>query len=195
MRPLPARPAVQERAIEFERALTAAALGGAGWEATLGEVWRATGRHCRLVGRDGAVLASTDGGAGLARGYPPGSLDGRAVTARDGWRAHAVAAASGGRSTGLLLIAEPVTQDAVELLRAAVTGVLIESLRRDANASFANGAAVIAGLRRGVGDSSQMLAAAAAQFGLRFDRPGCGAVLAHIGTQHRGWASALSWLD
>jgi hypothetical protein len=204
MRPLsaqPSRPAhpgrhvSAGRAAELEREFTAAALGGAGWDELLGDVRRETGRHCRLVGPDGAVLATTDGGSGLSVGYGLNSAERRCVVARDGWRAHAIAATSGGRSIGLLLIAEPAPDDAIELLRAAVTGVLIESLRRDAHPTFANGAAVVAALRVGTGDSGPALSAAAARFGLRLDRPGCGAVLAHTGSRHRAWASALGWLD
>jgi hypothetical protein len=207
MRPLPAQPAASARTVEptrhviagraaaFERDLTAAALGGAGWDQLLAEVRRATGRHCRLVAPDGTVLAATDDGAGLIAGSGLKAADGRGVVTRDGWRARAIAAAAGGRSIGLLLIAEPASTDALDLLRAAVTGVLIESLRRDAHPTFADGAAVVAALRVGTGDSGPALSAAAARFGLRLDRPGCGAVLAHIGSRHRAWASALGWLD
>lgn len=195
MRPLPARHVPTGRAADFEREMTAAALGGAGWDELLGAVRRATGRHCRLLAGDGALLASTDGGAGLAPGLAPRVPDGHTLTARDGWRAHAVTAAAGGRSAGLLLIAEPVTREAVDLLRAVVTGVLIESLRREVQTPFSTGAAVVAALRVGVTDSGVGLPAAAARFGLRLDRHGCGAVLAHTGTRHRAWTSALGWLD
>jgi len=199
VRPVPAR-LVPPRAADLDRELTAAALGGAGWAELLGRVRDVTGRHCRLVGTDGAVLAATDGGAGLHPDQARAAGAGGPLIARDGWPARAVAAASGTRTAGLLLLAEPAGPDRIELLRAAVTAVLIEAVRREAAgvARFADGSAVIAALRAGpdaAAASDAALADAAARFGIRLDRPGCGAVLGYSGTRRRAWASALGWMD
>lgn len=193
MQPLTPSPARREPA-DFERELTAAALNGTGWDGLLAAVHGATGRHCRLVGPDGAVLAATDAGAGLAARRWPVGPGGTPVTAVDGWRARAIAAEAGRRTAGLLLIAEPAAPREVDLLRAAVTGVLIESVRREGHSAFPDAAALVAGLRSGAGSPPAALAAAATRFGLRIDRPGAGAVLSHVGSRHRAWVSALNWL-
>ncbi len=198
MTSLPAVRRVREDPADFEREITDAALGGAGWHELLGRIHAATGRHCRLVDPRGALLAATDDGAGLSRAEAGRVLaePRRRVTAEDRWSARAVPAAAGGRVSALLLLAEPAGERQLDFARAALTAVLIESVRRAAaaEARFDDGGALIAALRRGAGidDSASV---AAARLGVDLGDPQCGAVLRHTGTHHRTWATALTWLD
>jgi hypothetical protein len=195
---LPAVRRVREDLADFERAITDAALGGAGWRELLGRIRSATDRHCRLVDPRGALLAATDGGAGLSRAEASRALaePRRPVIAEDRWRARALPAAAGGRICGLLLVAEPAGERQMEVARAALTAVLIESVRRSAAAEsrFDDGAALIAALRRGAGIDDD-ISIAASRFGLDLGRAQCAAALRHTGTHHRTWATALSWLE
>ncbi len=181
----------------FERSLTHAALGGAGWPEILNQVHQTTRRHCRLVGIDGAALATTDGGSGLDARTTASALSGclPAVRATDGWHARALPAVAGEEVAGVLLMAEPASQHALELLGGAVTAILVESIRRSAarDPRYSEPADVIAALRAGIRDVA--LQVAAGRFGLELERPGYGAVLSYHGPRQRSWATSLAWLD
>lgn len=181
------------------RELTELALAGAGWPVLLDKLAVLTGRACRLTAGDGTVLAATDGGAGLTREEAKSAGRARGasrVVAIDGVPARAVPARAGEHLHALILVAEPVSARHVDLAAAAVTGVLVESVRRRAAGAglLADGAAVIAALRAGELDTATLVSAAA-RCGLDLSRPGCAAVLRHVGPRHRAWATALSWLD
>lgn len=185
---------------ELERLATDAALGGAGWSELLGLVRTATGRHCRLVALDGALLASTGAGSGLSSATARAALAGDVtfVTAGDGWQARAVPVSGGGQTLGLVLLAEPASEHQLDLLRSAGTALAIEAVRRDATrtARFDGTASVIAALRRGeIGSAPGGIVRAAGEVGLDLDRPGCGGVLRYSGARHRAWASAITWLN
>jgi hypothetical protein len=196
---LPVVRQVREQGLaEFEREITDAAFGGAGWPELLVRIHDATGRHCRLVDAFGAVLAATDDGAGLSQveAIRAAAEPRTVVTAEDGWRARAVPAAAGGRISGILLLSDPAGTRQLEFVRAAVTAVLIESVRRVSTGAsrFEDGATLIAALRRGAGiDESASIAAA--RFRLDLGVPHCAAVLRHTGTHHRTWATAVAWLE
>lgn len=182
----------------LERELTDLALAGAGWTEVLGRVRAVTGRHCRLVGVDGAALATTDGGSGLdpVTARRAAESGGGSVVAVDGWRSRAAVARIGGRPDGIVLLAEPVGTRLLDLLNAVVTAVLIESVRRGAvtiEPRYPTGAAVIAALRDGVRDDTLELGAA--RFGLELSAGGRAAVLAYTGARRRAWGTALTWLD
>lgn len=185
---------------DFERRLTDAALAGAGWPQLLGLVRAATRRNCRLVGPDGALLASTDTGSGLSLAAADAVLadDVTFVVARDGWRARALPMVCGGRTLGLLLLAEPASAHQFELLHRAVTAIAIEAVRQDTMpiSRFVDAGSVIASLRRGeVGSGPDDVRRSARGVGLDLARPGCGAVLRYSGTRRRAWATAVAWLD
>jgi PucR-like helix-turn-helix protein len=191
----------------FERELIDLALAGAGWPELLERLTAATGRATRLLTADGAVLAGGDAHGGLSRAcaetahHPEAQHQLAArVRTQDGWTARALPARAGGRVVALLLIAAPAAEAHVALARAAVTAVLIESVRRSATGAsrFGDGAALIGALRRGVGDGAgdrDGVRLAATRFGLDLDRPHCAAALAYAGRHTRTWATALSWLE
>ena len=196
MTSLPAVRSVRS-APDLERELTDLALGGAGWPELLSRVAATTGRHCRLVAVDGALLAASDTGPGLPRAIAERAQHGaNTVTAADGWTATALPARSGGRLTALLLVAEPATDSQLDLARAALTAVQIEAVRRAAAGAsrFEDGTALIAALRRGVADGDG-LALAASRFGLDLARPHCAAILHYTGRHQRTWTTALAWLE
>jgi hypothetical protein len=182
---------------DIEREFTEAALAGAGWPALLAQLRRETGAHCRLVDPHGAVLVSTNGGNGLSTAELARAIAGEhvSVAADDGWRARAAVACVRGRLAGVLLLAEPATPRQLAILDAAVTAVLIEAVRRDAArlASYPDGAAVVAALRRGEAEAAAV--GAAARFGLDLATARTGAVLAYIGDCQRTWKFAVSQLD
>jgi len=185
--------------VEFERLATAAALGGAGWLQLLERLRSATGRHCRLVAPDGALLAATDAGSGLGPGEVGAAIAAGSarVTARDGWQARAATVSCGERTRGVVLLAEPVSDRQVMLLRGVVTALAIEAVRCDAAQIERDGdpAEVIAALRRGEVGPPEAILRSAAQAGLDLGRPGCGAALRHVGSRRRAWTTAISWLD
>ena len=184
---------------EFERLATAAALGGAGWSELLERLRGATGRHCRLVAPDGTLLAATDAGSGLGPsevGVAIAAASAR-VTARDGWRARAATVSCGERTRGLVLLAEPVSERQLMLLRGVVTALAIEAVRCDVAqvGRYGDPAEVIAALRRRETGATEAILRAAEQAGLDLGRPGCGAVLRYVGSWWRAWTTAITWLD
>ena len=189
-------------AAAFERELTDLALAGAGWPELLERLAAATGRAARLLTADGAVLAGADAHGGLSRACAETAQHHPAARVRtqDGWTARAVPARAGGRVVALLLIAAPAAEAHVAFARAAVTALLIESVRRSATSAsrFGDGAGLIGALRRGARDGAadgDGVRLAASRFGLDLDRPHCAAVLAYAGRHTRTWATALSWLE
>lgn len=195
MTSLPAVRSVRS-APDLERELTDLALAGAGWLELLGRLTAVTGRHCRLVTPDGALLAASDAGPGLPRAGAERAQHGGPVTATDGWSAVAVPASAGGRLTALLLLAAPATDSQLDLGRAALTALQVEAVRRAAAgvSRFEDGTALIAALRRGAGDGDG-LALAASRFGLDLTVPHCAAILHYSGRHQRTWSTALSWLE
>jgi hypothetical protein len=202
-RPMPglawsAAPASVPEPPDFERVATGAALGGDGWPELLGLLRSVTGRHCRLVAPDGALLASTDEGCGLSAVEAAAAIAGEpaSVTALDGWRARAAPVTGGNRTLGLVLLAEPASDRQVMMLRGVVTAIAIEAVRRDAAQATrpADPGQVIGALRRGEFGATETIVRAAARTGLDLGRPGCGAVLRHLGSRHRAWETAIGWL-
>jgi hypothetical protein len=187
-------------AAALERELTDAALAGAGRIELLQRLRRATGRHVRLVGPDGAPLATTDGGAGLPPPVAQAVLDSRAgpgVDTVDGDPVTALAVRAGATVAGVLLTVGPADPAVQALAAGAVTALLIDSVR-GAGPSVAaspshSPADVVAALRCGTVTPSVYAAAAALAIDLR--RPPAGAVLRYAGTRLRAWSTALTWLE
>ncbi|GAA5058370.1 hypothetical protein HNP84_000675 [Thermocatellispora tengchongensis] len=188
-------------AAELAAALNQMALGGEDWRALLERISQETGRDARLIGVHGGVFAATDDGdavmspAEVARIFaepePP------TVTLEDGWSARALAVWAGQRRVGLVLLAEPVDERMLTLLKACSTAVAIVAVRRDAaaTATAETASRLIDELRFGALRGTDELTRTAARFGLRLDEPHAAAVFAYDGPNQRTWSTALSWLE
>lgn len=185
---------------ELANRLNELALGGEGWRSILTDVARETGRAVRLIGVHGGVFYATDAGdatmspADVARVFAqpePSTVN------LDGWAARALPVWAGQRRVGLLLLAEPVDEPTLALLKAASTAVAIEAVRRDAAAAARAETAsrLIDELRYGALRGTDEITRTAARFGLRLDEPHAAAVFAYDGPNRRTWSTALSWLE
>ena len=181
--------------------MTRLALAGAGW-AELAETLAAqAGTVCRVLGSRGEVEAATDGGTGgLARSEIArviASEDPAQVVCADGWPARAARLLAGRRVMGALLIAEPASDAQVAHLRASITAVLIDAVRRDAAATGAalTGDVLIDGLRGVLVTTAADLIDTGEHLGWDLTRPHCAVALHFTGPSPGRWASALSWLD
>ncbi|GCD96566.1 PucR family transcriptional regulator [Embleya hyalina] len=196
------RTPVPDRAEVFERELNVLALSGDGWLAILRALARRTGRTARLVGVHGGVLAATDDGTesmtpvAVAHVFVEDRVV--EVTCDEGWRASALPVRVAQRRVGLLLLGEPDgAADDEPLLRAAVTAVAIEAIRRDAvaTATAETAGRLIDELRYGALRNLGDVTRTAARFGLHLDRPHSAVVFAYSGPNQRTWTTALSWLE
>ncbi|MDG4764667.1 helix-turn-helix domain-containing protein [Solwaraspora sp. WMMD406] len=219
-RPMPARPrlsvAAEPTPGQFAQWLTDLAFGGAGWPVLLARLAEATGVGCRLLAVTGELLAGSDdnpgdrsdGASGArradqsgARGADPAALRAERVRCADGWVGRSVPVGTGSRRLGVLLLAEPVDGRQLDYARAAVTALLIEAVRREPPQPPppVGAEAVLRALRDGTGTASPAeqadLVRAATAYGWRLDQPHVGVALAYTGSQHRRWASAITWLD
>jgi hypothetical protein len=181
--------------------MTRLALAGAGW-AELAETLAAqAGTVCRVLGARGEVEAATDGGTGgLARSEIARVMAGEdpaQVVCADGWPARAARLLAGRRVMGALLIAEPASDAQVAHLRASITAVLIDAVRRDAAATGAalTGDVLIDGLRGVLVTTAADLIDTGEHLGWDLTRPHCAVALHFTGSSPARWASALSWLD
>ncbi|MFF7548781.1 PucR family transcriptional regulator [Streptomyces canus] len=184
----------------LERELTAAVLAGAARSDVLHALVRATGRQVRLLSAEGAVLATTDGGSGVATAVADGVLAGAAgpvVDTLDGLRATALPVRAGTTVAGVLLTVGPGDPRVQQLACAAVTALLIDAVRAGDDSAEASPpptpADVVAALRSGT--VSPSVCAAAAELGIDLQRPPAGAVLHYSGSRLRAWSTALTWLE
>lgn len=186
---------------DFARKLNELALGGDGWRSILTAIAEQTGKAVRLIGVHGGVFFATDGGdatmspAEVAHVFA--EPEPVTVNLEDGWSARALAVWAGQRRVGLLLMAEPVDDRTLALLKASSTAVAIEAVRRDAAAAARAETAsrLIDELRFGALRGTEELTRTATRFGLRLNEPHAAAVFSYDGPNRRTWATALSWLE
>lgn len=188
-------------ALEFERELNDLALGGEGWGVILNRLAAQTGRECRLIGVHGGVFHATDDSTAamvpteVAKVF---AAEGpMTVMCEDHWQGRALAVRAGRRRVGLLLLAEPVPEEALAFLGAATTAVAIVAVQRDAAAVARSETAerLIDELRFGLLRGEPEITRTAARFGLRLDLPHAAVVFAYDGSNRRTWSTALSWLE
>ncbi|PZG50706.1 PucR family transcriptional regulator [Spongiactinospora gelatinilytica] len=185
----------------FATELNELALGGEGWKAVLARVAERTGRAARLMGVHGGVFAATDGGDAMMSPAEVAKVFAErepvTVTLEDGWPARALAVWAGQRRVGLLLLAEPVDDGLLALLKASSTAVAIEAVRRDAaaTATAETASRLIDELRFGALRGTDELTRTAARFGLRLSEPHAAVVFDYGGPNRRTWSTALSWLE
>jgi hypothetical protein len=184
----------------LERELTEAVLAGAARSDVLHALVRATGRQVRLLSAEGEVLATTDGGSGVPATVADGVLAGAAgpvVDTLDGLRATALPVRAGTTVAGVLLTLGPGDPRVQQLAGAAVTALLIDTVRAGDDSAGASPphtpADVVAALRSGT--LSPSVCAAAADLGIDLQRPPAGAVLHYSGSRLRAWSTALTWLE
>jgi len=188
----------------FDRTMTRLALAGAGWAELAQALAGAAGTVCRVLGPRGEVLAATDATAGREAGLPRAEVvrvlageEPVSVVCADGWRARAARLLAGRRGMGALLIAEPATEAQVAHLRASITALLIEAVRRDASTAGAalTGDVLIEGLRGVIASAPADLVDSGADLGWDLTRPHRAIALYYGGPAPGRWAAALSWLD
>lgn len=188
----------------FDRTMTRLALAGAGWNELAQALAGAAGTVCRVLGPRGEVVVGTDGSAGCPAGLPRSEVvrvlagdEPVSVICADGWRARAARLLAGRRGMGALLIAEPATEAQVAHLRASITAMLIEAVRRDAGIAGAalTGDVLIEGLRGVISSRPADLVDGGADLGWDLTRPHRAVVLHYGGPSPSRWAAALSWLD
>ncbi len=184
----------------LERELTEAVLAGAARSDVLRALFRATGRHVRLLSAQGVPLATTDGGAGVPATVADGVLAdvaGPVVDTLDGLRATALPVRAGATVAGVLLTVGPGDPRVRALAGAAVTALLIDAVRAGDDSCEVSPqhtpADVVAALRSGT--VSPSVCAAAAGLGIDLQRPPAGAVLHYSGSRLRAWSTALAWLE
>lgn len=185
----------------FDRTMTRLALAGAG-RSELAEALAAQANTvCRVLGPRGEVEAATDGGSGgLARSEIArvmASEDPAKVVCADGWAARAARLLAGRRVMGALLIAEPANDAQVAHLRASITALLIDAVRRDAATTGAalTGDVLIDGLRGVLVSTAADLIDTGEHLGWDLTQPHCAVALHYTGPSPGRWASALTWLD
>jgi hypothetical protein len=185
----------------FDRMMTRAALAGAGWAELAQTLARHADTVCRVLGPRGEVAAATDGSSsGLDRSEVARVLAGEdptTVVCADGWPARAARLLAGRRVMGAVLIAEPASDAQIAHLRASITAVLIEAVRRDAAGGGAalTGDVLIDGLRGVLSTNPADLIDTGESLGWDLTRPHCAVALHYAGPAPNRWASALSWLD
>lgn len=185
----------------FDRTMTRLALAGSGWAELAATLSAATGSSCRVLGPRGEVQASSDGTtAGLTRSEVARVLAGEepvSVVCADGWRAKAARLLAGRRGMGALLISEPASEAQIAHLRASITAMLIEAVRRDASAGGAalTGDVLVDGLRGVIASTPADLLDTGTQLGWDLNQPHRAIALHYGGQTPARWAGALSWLD
>jgi hypothetical protein len=181
--------------------MTRLALAGAGWPELAGMLAAHAGTSCRVIGPRGELETATDGGkGGLPRSEVArvvASEDPSTVVCADGWAARAARLLAGRRVMGALLIAEPASDGQVAHLRASITAMLIEAVRRDAAAGGTSltGDVLIDGLRGVLATKPSDLIDTGELLGWDLTRPHCAVALYYAGPAPTLWTSALTWLD
>lgn len=195
--------------------LEADALAGASWADVVGELARVAGGRVRLAAADAALLCEADG-TGVRALYGAETFDPdrphiveehdvaqvfaarvvTTITCLDGLRMRGLAVASGERRIGLLLADEAIGA-ADAYLRAAATAVAIVAVRRDAESSAVaeTEAWFVDELRFGTSRDDAELHRVARRFGVDLAFPQAAVSMTYDGTDHRMFATAVSWLE